>query len=490
MAKSIMIQGTCSNAGKSIITAGLCRIFLQDGFKVAPFKAQNMALNSFVTNDDLEMGRAQATQAIACKIPSDVRMNPILLKPNSDTGSQVIVMGKPIGNMRFDEYSTQKEKLKKIIFDAYNSLNNQFDIIVIEGAGSPAEINLKDNDIVNMHVAKITDSPVLLVGDIDKGGVFASFVGTIELLDNIERDLIKGFIINKFRGDINLLKPGLRLIEEKTGKKVFGVIPYIKELGLPDEDSVEFKKKVGKGKLDKTKDINIAVIDLSHISNFTDFDPFELEPDVNLYIVDDPEDLSDSDIIIIPGSKNVIGDMKYLKDKGFYKALIELNKVDRTIIGICGGYQILGKKIYDPYNIEGDKKEEDGIGLLDVTTTIEKDKTLKQVNGKTIDENISITGYEIHHGKTLINEKPFILRSDNVVLGCMNKNGNIWGTYIHGIFDNDTFRRSILNKVRIKKNLSPIDAINKYDIDHKIDDLARVLRKNLDIDSIYKLMGI
>ena len=310
------------------------------------------------------------------------------------------------------------------------------------------------------------------------------------MLDDIEKDLIKGFIINKFRGDIDLLKPGFKLIEEKTGKKVFGVVPYLKELGIPDEDSVEFKKKVGKGKFNKNSEINIAVIDLSHISNFTDFDPFVLEPDVNLYIVDNTYDLMNADIIIIPGSKNVIGDIKYLKENGFYNSLVELDKKGKTIIGICGGYQILGKKIFDPYNIEGEKKEENGIGLLDITTTMEKDKTLKQVNAETINDNISIIGYEIHHGKTIINETPFMVRSDSEVLGCINKKGNIWGTYIHGIFDNDIFRRTVLNSIRIKKNLPVTKVIHKYDIDHKIDGLADLLRKNLDIENIYKIMGL
>lgn len=489
MAKAIMIQGTSSNSGKSIITAGLCRILFEDGYKVAPFKAQNMALNSFVTEDFLEMGRAQVVQAYACKLKPDVRMNPILLKPDSDTGSQVIVKGKPIGNMNFYNYSSIKNDLKKVIKEAYESLSKEYDIIVIEGAGSPAEINLKDKDIVNMHTAKMASAPVMIVGDIDRGGVFASFVGTLELMDDSEKNIIKGFIINKFRGDITLLKSGIDMLEKRTCKKVFGVIPMIKGFKLPDEDSVEFKKKVGKSGFDRNKDINIALIDLPHISNFTDFDPFDHEPDVNLYVVDDPGDLKNADIIIIPGSKNVIGDALYIREKGFFKELRN-NFNEKIIIGICGGYQILGNTISDPDSIESNQKKIDGIGLLNIETILDKEKNLKQVSAKCIDNETSITGYEIHHGNTMSKEMKYIVSDNNDELGCINQNKNIWGTYIHGIFDNNDFRRDILNKVRIKKKLNPINETNNYNIDMKLSKLAGILRNNLDIKSIYKIIGL
>ncbi len=489
MAKAIMIQGTSSNSGKSIITAGLCRILFEDGYKVAPFKSQNMALNSFVTEDFLEMGRAQVVQAYACKLKPDARMNPILLKPNTDTGSQVIVNGKPIGNMNFYEYSSIKKDLKKVIKNAYDSLADDYDVIVIEGAGSPAEINLKDKDIVNMHTAKMASAPVIIVGDIDRGGVFASFVGTIELMEDSEKDIIKGFIINKFRGDISLLKSGIYMLEKRTGKKVFGVIPMIKDFKLPDEDSVEFKKRVGKGGYDKNKDINIALIDLPHISNFTDFDPFDYESGVNLYIVDDPADLKNADIIIIPGSKSVISDALYIKEKGFFKEIKNISE-KKTIIGICGGYQILGNTISDPDSIESSQKKIEGTGLLNIETTLDKEKNLKQVSAKCIDNNTSVTGYEIHHGNTISKESKFIIGDDNKELGCINKNKNIWGTYIHGIFDNNDFRRDILNKIRLKKKLKPAYKTKNYNIDLELSKLAVILRNSLDIKSIYKIIGL
>ena len=359
-----MIQGTSSNSGKSIICAGLCRIFLEDGFKCAPFKSQNMALNSFVTHDCLEMGRAQAVQAFASKIKPDVRMNPVLLKPNSDTGSQVIVMGKAVGNMNFKEYDSYKKRILPVIKNAFDDLSSEYDVVVIEGAGSCAEINLKENEIVNMHVARMAGSPVIIAGDIDRGGVFAGFVGTMELLDHYEKEITKGFIINKFRGDQSLLKSGIDFLEKKTGKKVFGVVPMIKDFRLPDEDSVEFKKKAGSGGCKKNK-INVALIDLPHISNFTDFDPFECESDLNLFIVGDKEKIKDADVVIIPGTKNVISDALYLKEKGFFEEIKKMS-FDRQIVGICGGYQILGNKIRDPHSIESDRIEITGMGLLDL----------------------------------------------------------------------------------------------------------------------------
>jgi adenosylcobyric acid synthase len=489
MAKAIMIQGTSSNSGKSIITAGLCRLLFEDGYKVAPFKAQNMALNSYVTEDFHEMGRAQVVQAYACKLKPDVRMNPILLKPNSDTGSQIIVNGIPIGNMDFYQYNSIKDDLKKVIKDAYESLADDYDVIVIEGAGSPAEINLKDKDIVNMHTAKMASAPVIIVGDIDRGGVFASFVGTYELMDDSEKEIIKGFIINKFRGDITLLESGIDMLEKRTGKKAFGVIPMIKDFKLPDEDSVEFKKRVGKGGYDGSKDINIALIDLPHISNFTDFDPFDHEPDVNLYVVDDPADLKNADIVIIPGSKNVIGDALYIKEKGFFEALKNISN-EKTIIGICGGYQILGNTISDPDSIESNQKKIEGIGLLNIETILNKEKNLKQVSAKCIENEASIIGYEIHHGNTIIKDSKYITGDNDKDLGCINKNKNIWGTYIHGIFDNNDFRRDILNKIRITKKLKPMDKTDNYNIDLELSKLAAILRNNLDIKSIYKIIGL
>ena len=479
MARSIMIQGTCSNAGKSIIATGLCRIFLEDGYSVAPFKSQNMAL---------EMGRAQATQAYACKLKPDVRMNPILLKPSSDTGAQVIVKGKSIGTMHFKEYSKKKNELIPIIKDCYQELNNENDIIVIEGAGSPAEINLKKDGIVNMYIAKMAKAPVLIIGDIDRGGVFASFIGTYELLDEIEKEITKGFIINKFRGDPSLLNTAIDFTEKKTDKKIFGIIPYLMDIRIPDEDSVEFKKNVGKNTYDPDKDINIALIDLPHISNFTDFDAFYNEGDINFYIINHPDQFKDADIIILPGSKNVIGDLQYLKNIEFDKTIIKLSKKNKMIIGICGGYQMLGNMIEDPFKLESKTGYEEGLELLSLKTVLVKDKLLNQTEATCLETGFKLNGYEIHHGYTESNEEPFIINNKKDAIGV--KKGNIWGTYLHGIFDNDNFRRYIINNVREQKKLNPLGVRKSFSLDEEISKLAVVLRKSLDIDEIYKIMGL
>lgn len=486
-AKAIMIQGTASNVGKSILVAGLCRIFKQDGFSVAPFKAQNMALNSFVTNEGLEMGRAQVTQAQACKILPDVRMNPVLLKPNSDTGSQIIVNGKASGNLEANDYYERKEILRPLVKEAYDSLASEYDIVVMEGAGSCAEINLRENDIVNMNAAMMADAPVLIAGDIDRGGVFAHFVGTYELMLPEEKNLIKGFLINKFRGDASLLDTAIDFVEERTSVPTFGVIPWFREINLPDEDSVEFKKSVGKGEYDPNKTINIALIDLPHISNFTDFDAFENEEDVNLVVVDDPGKLVNFDWIIIPGSKNTIGDMDYLNKIGFSDKLKSLNG-NQIITGICGGYQILGNKIQDKKSIEANVTEINGLGLLNHSTSFEEEKYLSQTKCVTIDGKYTLTGYEIHHGKTTSGDQA-IFKNDNEVLGTKNKLGNVWGTYLHGIFDNDEYRNELLNKIRNKKG-APSKPTVKFNLDDEFNKLAEIMRNSINLHEIYKIMGI
>jgi cobyric acid synthase CobQ len=491
MAKAIMFQGTASNVGKSIIAAGFCRIFLEDGYRVAPFKAQNMALNSFVTDQGLEMGRAQVTQAKACRINPDVHMNPILLKPTAGTGSQVIVLGKPAGHMNVQTYADFKKKLKSVVKDAYEFLSSQYDIIVIEGAGSPAEVNLKKDDITNMHVAKLTKSPVIIVGDIDKGGVYAHFAGTFDLLDKHEQDLTAGFIINKFRGDKTQLEPANDFIEQRTQRNIFGVVPMIQDLKLPDEDSVEFKKRVGKKKSFDKKSINIALIDLPHISNFTDFDPFEEDPDVNLFVTDKPEDLTDADIIMIPGSKNTTWDMRYLREKGFPDVLRQCIYKGKTVIGICGGYQVLGKKIVDPGAVESGEKEVDGLGVLDLTTVMAKEKHLTQITALCVEGDLPVKGYEIHHGRSQVNETPFLVKpGKKEILGCKNSRGNVWGTYIHGVFDSTLFRDHVLNKIRLKKNLPIPQNRRDFSIDEELSRLASILRDSINIDAIYQLLGI
>lgn len=487
-AKPIMIQGTASNVGKSILVAGLCRIFKQDGFSVAPFKAQNMALNSFVTYEGLEMGRAQVTQAQACKIIPDVRMNPVLLKPNSDTGSQIIVKGKASGNLEAKDYYDRKNILRPIVKEAYESLAQEYDIIVMEGAGSCAEINLRENDIVNMNAAIMADAPVLIAGDIDRGGVFAHFVGTYELMSQEERELIKGFLINKFRGDAALLGPAVKFVNEKTGVPTLGIIPWLKDISIPEEDSVEFKQSVGKGNYNPEKSVNIALIDLPHISNFTDFDAFDIEEDVNLAVVDDPKILDDFDWIILPGSKNTIGDMKYLNQTGLSEKIKALSR-SKIITGVCGGYQMLGQTIEDQESVEAKLPSIKGLELLNHKTLFESDKHLSQTTGKTTDGRFMVSGYEIHHGKTFSADNVLFVDGEGEVLGTENPKGNIWGTYLHGIFDNDKYRNFLLNKIRNKKGLLGKPVV-KFNLDEEFDKLAEVLRKSIDLKEIYKIMGI
>ena len=493
MAKAIMFQGTASNVGKSIIAAGFCRILLEDGFSVAPFKAQNMALNSFVTADGLEMGRAQVTQAAACRIKPDVRMNPVLLKPSAGSGSQVIVMGKPAGHMNLHTYTDFKKNLRIVAQNAYEYLASQYDFIVIEGAGSPAEVNLKKDDITNMHIAKLAHAPVLIVGDIDKGGVYAHFAGTFDLLDPDEQELTAGFIINKFLGDQSQLKPANDFIENKTKRKVFGVVPMIPDLKLPDEDSVEFKKRVGKQKAHRKNMIEIALIDLPHISNFTDFDPFASDPDVNLFATNRAEDLLNADIIIIPGSKNTAWDLNYLREKGFPPILQQCAAKGKMIIGICGGFQMLGKHILDPDAVESPEKQIPGLGLLDMTTIMAEEKHLSQVEAVCTDSGSTVKGYEIHHGRSQMNETPFLVnagenKEKKDALGCKNKTGNVWGTYIHGVFDSTPFRNYILNQIRAGKNLPVPGIIKEFSLDEELSRLAAILRKSLDIDAMYRLI--
>lgn len=491
MARSIMIQGTTSNAGKSILCAALCRILAQDGYKNAPFKSQNMALNSFITADGLEMGRAQVLQAQAAGIAPDVRMNPILLKPTTDVGSQVIVNGVPRGNYPAKEYFRMKTTLIPDIMSAYESLSAENDIIVIEGAGSPAEINLKQNDIVNMGLAKLVDAPVLLVADIDPGGVFASLYGTVALLEPEERARIKGFIINKFRGDVSILEPGLVMLEELTGIPVVGVLPYL-DLDLDDEDSLaqRFGKKKGQG------DVDIAVIRLPRLSNFTDFNPLERMPEVNLRYVRNLSQLGAPDLIILPGTKSTISDLNWLHETGLAEAIVGHASSGGGVIGICGGYQMLGKSVIDPAHMENGGTAE-GLGLLDMTTTFHHEKTRTRVSG--IVQNTSeyfsrlngqcFRGYEIHMGQTEQREQPFSCLSDGTYEGGCRE--NIWGTYVHGIFDEGALSAALVNGILRSKGLpetaKPVDW-SQYQ-EKQLNKLADAARKGLDMELIYRLVG-
>lgn len=499
MAKVIMIQGTMSNAGKSLVTAGLCRVFKQDGYKVAPFKSQNMALNSFITKEGLEMGRAQVMQAEACGIEPSVNMNPILLKPTNDMGSQVIVNGEVLGNMSARDYYKKKTELIPHIMEAYNNLAKEYDIIVMEGAGSPAEINLKENDIVNMGMAKLVNSPVLLVGDIDRGGVFASIAGTLMLLEEDERKMIKGTIINKFRGDVNILKPGLDMIEEITKTPVVGVVPYM-ELDIDDEDSLS-ERFNNKGTVDL---IDIAVIRLSRISNFTDFNTFEYIPGVSLRYVKSVRELKDPDMIILPGTKNTMEDLKWLRESGLETQILKQAAKGKVIFGICGGYQMLGMELSDPFNVESGGTMA-GMGLLPTKTVFEKEKVRTRVSGNFNEVSgilaelsyVEFEGYEIHMGQTTydFNEEE-LTTIDNVNGEDIIKNDglykdNVYGSYIHGIFDKEEVSKAIVESLCIHKgidysSISTVD-IEKYK-EEQYDKLAEGIRNSLDMKAIYKIL--
>ena len=489
MANYIMLQGTSSHVGKSIITTALCRIFYQEGRHVTPFKAQNMALNSYVTKDGLEMGRAQVAQAEAAMLDPHVDMNPVLLKPTGNSSSQVIINGRPIGNMSAKEYH-QGYSLRA--FDAVKAalgrLDKNFDTIVIEGAGSPAEVNLKANDIVNMRVAKYLNAPVLLVADIDRGGSLAALVGTLELLDDDERSLVKGLVINKFRGDINLFTPAIDFLENKTGKPVLGVVPYIEKLGIDDEDSVSLddKKNIPHG-----GEIKIAIVRTPKISNFTDIDSLSGEGDVDLFYATRIDELDDADLIILPGSKNTSEDLIYLQQNGFAENIRRLAEAGVAIIGICGGYQMLGEKVFDPLHTESSNDSVDGLGLLPMTTKFADNKLTKQVILDEIDFDFfgthikatDIEGYEIHCGLTKFNSA--INQSSIVSIS------NVLGTYVHGIFDNDDFRRQIINAIRLKKNLSPIKNTRnvRAEKQRNYERLAKIVRESLNMELLTAIMN-
>ena len=498
-----MVQGTGSGVGKSIIVAGLCRIFSDQGIKVAPFKAQNMALNSFITNEGGEIGRAQAYQAEAARIEPSVDMNPVLLKATGESGCQVILNGKVHKNMQAQEYYAYKEHAWVAVTEAYARLSKKYDLIVIEGAGSPAEINLADDEVVNMSVARHVNAPVLLVGDIDKGGVFASLYGTIALLEK-DADYIKAFIINKFRGDLDILKPGLKMIHAKTGRPVLGVIPYLGDLGLHEEDGIPPERLWWSGNVKSTgPKIKIVVVRLRYISNFTDFDPFLYEPDVELVYSLRDVDIEHADLVILPGSKNTMQDLLFLRETGIETSIKRAVEKGIPLVGVCGGYQMLGKKILDPHGVEGPHQEVDGLGLLDVETIFDRVKTTCQVeaslnagcgmwNSERPNKAL-IKGYEIHMGKTIGDVGLFDVKrhsSDTELIPDGSQKGIVWGTYIHGIFDNDAFRRGLINSLRVKRGLTPIEDVMDFAKarDAALDNWANVLRESIDMRFIQELI--
>lgn len=482
-----MFVATGSDVGKSIINAAFCRIFKQDGHPPAPFKAQNMSLNSFATHDGLEIGRAQAVQAEAAGIPCSVEMNPILLKPTSNMNAQVVLNGKPIGNKSAQEYflGSDREFLFSEAMKAFSKLEAKFNPIVIEGAGSISEINLRDKDITNMRVAIEKNADVYLVADIDRGGVFASVYGTVMLLTPEEKKQLKGVIINKFRGDLKLFESGRKMMEELCGLPVLGIIPYYTDIIIEDEDSVVLDKKIRKKAEGK---VNIAVVLLRHMSNFTDFNVLEQVPEVNLFYAPQPEDLLDADIIIIPGSKNTIGDLLDLRKRGIAKAILQAHKAEKAIYGICAGFQMMGKEVHDPYHVEGEINSVPGLGILPHITTLTEKKVTEQCKFHFLGETQECIGYEIHMGETLLKEKNGLNKLKNGKTDGYFLNPKTWGTYIHGIFDNELIIRYIIRENGpLELNASINYAAFK---EEQYDKLAKHVRENVDMQAIYKSLQI
>lgn len=507
MASSIMIQGTSSHVGKSLLCTALCRIFCQDGFRTVPFKAQNMALNSAVTPDGGEIGRAQAVQAEAAGLSASVYMNPILLKPKQDQEAQVIVLGQPQGDMSARDYRNLfLPQAQPLVLDCINRLKSEYEVLVIEGAGSPAEINLKDRDIVNMKTAELADAPVLLVADIDRGGVFAFLIGTLELLEPHERQRVKGFIINKFRGDLTLLQPGLDFLEKRTGIPVLGVIPYIHDHGIDEEDSVSLANLQPSGAVDAP--LQIKVIQLPRISNFTDFKALRELPDTRLKYIKKGEKIGAADLVIIPGSKNAILDMLYLQEEGYAEEIRLLAEQGKYIAGICGGYQMLGEALLDPEGTEAGMGSLPGLGLLPLVTSYDRNKLTHQVEATCIARqgfwaelnDQTIHAYEIHSGQTQLRDKQAGLlmiqkrsgRDVEIIDGAINPAGNVFGTHLHGLFDNVGFLRALLNALRGQKGLTPLrkEDLKAYNKQLQYDQLAGIVREALDMPRLYEIMGI
>ncbi len=496
-AKTLMVQGTASSVGKSIMVAALCRILRQDGYKVAPFKAQNMALNSFVTRSGGEIGRAQAVQAEAAGIQPTVEMNPVLLKPQADATSQVIVRGRAQSVSDAADYYKDNHKLLPIIADSLAKLRKQYDVVIIEGAGSPAEVNLMDREIVNMRIAALAKAPVILVGDIDRGGVFASIVGTLQLLPLSQRNRIKGFVINKFRGDLSLLQPGIDFLEKRCRRPVLGVIPYIRNMAIAQEDSVyldERRSYMRQGYPD------VCIIRLPHISNYDDFDP--LEAYCNVRYVSAVEKLGDPDLIILPGTKSTISDLQFLHKTGLSAKIIEKAKAGTPVFGMCGGYQMLGRRVQDPVKAESDVAEADGLGLLETDTVFESEKVTSQVRARVeADEGllkgmkgVEVAGYEIHMGRShnQASQTPFTVtssvnRPSIYAEGGINRTGTVFGSYIHGLFNNDEFTRRMVNNLCSIRNL-PLPEGAALDREKAYDDLAATVRRYLNMEKLYEII--
>ncbi|MGR5227042.1 cobyric acid synthase [Photobacterium damselae] len=479
--QAIMVQGTTSDAGKSVLVAGLCRVLARKGIAVAPFKSQNMALNSAVTQDGGEIGRAQAVQAQACRIEPTVDMNPVLLKPNTDIGAQVIVQGKALADMDAVGYHNYKKVVMGPIMDSFAKLQAQYQTVVIEGAGSPAEINLRENDVANMGFAEKADVPVIIIADIDRGGVFAHLYGTLALLSESEQNRVKGFVINRFRGDIKLLESGLDWLEQKTGKPVLGVLPYLHGLMLEAEDAINSQQ------VESTTDqpLRVAVPVLTRVSNHTDFDPLRMHPQVNLMLVGKGELLPPCDLVIIPGTKNVRDDLAYLKEQGWDQQIQRHLRLGGKLMGICGGYQMLGQTIADPLGIEGKAGESQGLGYLDVTTVLEQEKQLKQVSGILTLPNqasVPVRGYEIHAGVTTGVQVDAPIQLESGLDGQLGLDNKVFGTYLHGIFERQEACDAILSWAGLEATQTPdFDQIREQGIDR----VADTIEQYLDLEALW-----
>ncbi len=497
---TIMIQGTASNVGKSLVVAGLCRYFAQQGLKVAPFKAQNMALNSYVTPDGFEIGRAQAIQADAARQPCSVHMNPILLKPEGEKRCQIVIEGKAINSMSAKDYHNMKPKVRELVISNLDYLRNTHDLVIIEGAGSPAEVNLKQHDIVNMFVAKSVNAPVLLVGDIDRGGVFASFVGTLELLDEDERELVKGFIINKFRGDPDLLMDGIHFLEEKTARRSFGILPMIKDLRFAEEDSLSLEDRPNNLSYSPQK-LDIGIIKLPRLSNYDEFDSLEHDSDIHLAYITNPQEVLDADLIILPGTKNTIDDLLWLKKLDLDQAIKARIEKTLPVIAICGGCQMLGHYIKDPDLIESSVAEIKGIGIFEYETTMHSHKTCSQTKYELnravfgLPKGLKVNGYEIHVGR--INHSS----SDHSAFKVLSRNNasinfesdgmidhNVLSTLAHGLFDNDHFRIGLLNFLRMRKDLPLRQSEIFKSRDEEYNRIAMHIKNSLDMHKLHQLV--
>jgi adenosylcobyric acid synthase len=503
---AMMVLGTGSHVGKSLITAALCRAFARAGFRVAPFKAQNMSLNSAATPEGLEIGRAQALQAEAAGIPASVHMNPVLVKPSSDTASQVIVRGKIFAQFSAEDYFKRRnEELLPLVSESYEILAAQYELMILEGAGSPAEINLKDRDIVNLRMAHLAGARCILVGDIDRGGVFASIFGTLALLEPAERDLIDGFVINKFRGDIRLLEPGIRQLEEQVGKPCFGIIPHIPDLRLDEEDSVSLESTQRmRWEYENSSDrrLRIAIVRFPSISNFTDLDPLLAEPSVAACFCHTPEELQAADLIILPGSKQTVSDLRWMRESGLGATIFALS--DRVLLfGICGGMQMLGRAIDDPHGVEMGGTEQ-ALGLLPIRTRMNPEKITREAAGELVVPRLfgqslecaGVEGYEIHVGETDYLEQalPFscITRkgdsSPGLLDGCVSPDGRVAGTYLHGIFHQDAFRHAFLSAARASRGITPAAMLGWKQLrERELDRLAQTISNSVDL---YRLLGL